>query len=265
MALELVPHDGWLDHPHKPPNGAPLCALLASRSLTCAACLQSRARLLHQARAKPQSRACLYGLHEMAVPVRIGEETIGFLLTGRVLREAPSEDGFQEFGRNLSRVSTGVSLEKFRDPYFQSRFMPVKAQKAALALLKDFAGHLGAIANQITIESAHSEPHLLQRIRAYIDEHLEEELSLEELSARIGSSKFYVCKLFKRYLRMTFTEYRARCRLERAKSLLHELNRRVSEVAYEAGFQSLTHFNRIFRRFVGTSPTEYRAKLHLSR
>ena len=38
-------------------------------------------------------------------------------------------------------------------------------------------------------------------------------------------------------------------------------NARVSEVAYEVGFQSLTHFNRVFRKIVGESPTEYRHRL----
>jgi AraC-like DNA-binding protein len=49
--------------------------------------------------------------------------------------------------------------------------------------------------------------------------------------------------------------------VEEAKKLLLNRNRRVSEVAYEVGFQSLTHFNRVFRNVVGESPTEYRAAL----
>jgi len=47
-------------------------------------------------------------------------------------------------------------------------------------------------------------------------------------------------------------------RIEKAKSLLLEPHRRISEVAYEVGFQSLTHFNRVFREIVGQSPTSYR-------
>ncbi|MGB8804163.1 MAG: helix-turn-helix transcriptional regulator, partial [Chthoniobacterales bacterium] len=55
-----------------------------------------------------------------------------------------------------------------------------------------------------------------------------------------------------------FTDYLARVRIEKAKALLLDRNRRVSEVAYDVGFQSLTHFNRIFRKIVGRSPTNYR-------
>ena len=49
--------------------------------------------------------------------------------------------------------------------------------------------------------------------------------------------------------------------LEKAKNLLLNPNLRVSEIAYEVGFQSLTHFNRVFKRILGQSPTEYRAQL----
>jgi len=57
---------------------------------------------------------------------------------------------------------------------------------------------------------------------------------------------------------LTFTDYLARVRIEKAKTLLLDPNRRVSEVAYEVGFQSLTHFNRVFRKLAGESPTSYR-------
>jgi hypothetical protein len=50
----------------------------------------------------------------------------------------------------------------------------------------------------------------------------------------------------------------ARAAGERAKSLLLDPNVRVSETAFEAGFQSLTHFNRVFKNLTGTSPSEFR-------
>jgi AraC-like DNA-binding protein len=53
----------------------------------------------------------------------------------------------------------------------------------------------------------------------------------------------------------------SRLRIERAKELLLNPHLRISEIAYEVGFQSLTHFNRVFRRILGKSPTEYRGKL----
>jgi AraC-like DNA-binding protein len=50
----------------------------------------------------------------------------------------------------------------------------------------------------------------------------------------------------------------ARIRVEAAKKMLLNPNARVSEVAFDAGFQSITHFNRVFKNLVGQAPTEYR-------
>jgi len=50
----------------------------------------------------------------------------------------------------------------------------------------------------------------------------------------------------------------ARLRVERAKQMLQDPNRRVSEVAFEVGFLSLPHFNRSFKRIAGTTPTLWR-------
>jgi transcriptional regulator GlxA family with amidase domain len=65
------------------------------------------------------------------------------------------------------------------------------------------------------------------------------------------------CKLFKCATGLIFTDYLARLRVEEAKALLLDRNHRVSKVAYDAGFQSLTHFNRVFRKIVGQSPSRY--------
>ena len=60
---------------------------------------------------------------------------------------------------------------------------------------------------------------------------------------------------------LTFTDYLARTRIEKVKNLLRNPHKRISEVAYEIGFQSLSQFNRVFRRVAGKSPTVWRAKL----
>jgi len=62
---------------------------------------------------------------------------------------------------------------------------------------------------------------------------------------------------------LNFTDYVSRIRLERSKNLLLNPNLRVSEIAYEVGFQSLTHFNRVFRNKLGQSPTQYRSQLQV--
>jgi AraC-like DNA-binding protein len=88
-----------------------------------------------------------------------------------------------------------------------------------------------------------------------------EHLSLATVAQASGASVFHFCKVFKRTTGLKFTDYVTRVRLEDAKTQLLNPSRRISEIAYDVGFQSLTQFNRMFKRVFGQSPTEFREHL----
>ena len=92
-------------------------------------------------------------------------------------------------------------------------------------------------------------------------QHQSEDISLGQVAKAVSTSTFYFCKMFKKVTGINFTDYVSRVRVENAKNLLLNPNLRVSEIAYEVGFQSLTHFNRVFKKVIGRSPTEYRRQL----
>ena len=102
---------------------------------------------------------------------------------------------------------------------------------------------------------------MISRAKQYIQDHQDEDLSLSQVAKAVNTSTFYFCKLFKKVTGLNFTDYVSRLRIEKAKNLLLNPNLRISEIAYEVGFQSLTHFNRVFKKIMGQSPTEYRQKL----
>jgi AraC-like DNA-binding protein len=101
---------------------------------------------------------------------------------------------------------------------------------------------------------------LLKKIEAHLAEPTERALSVAELAQRLHISPCYFCKLFKRQTGLTFTNYRTQVRIDAAKGLLLNLRLRISEVAYQSGFESIPYFNRAFRRHVGCSPSEFRAR-----
>ena len=88
-----------------------------------------------------------------------------------------------------------------------------------------------------------------------------EPISLSGVAKAAGASVFHFCKVFRKSTGLKFTDYVARVRLEDARTQLLNPNRRVSEVAYDVGFQSLTQFNRMFKRVFGQSPSEFRARV----
>ena len=139
--------------------------------------------------------------------------------------------------------------------------IPPDKYNAIVRLLTFFAEQLSALINQIVLEKQNAEPPVVQKARDYIDKHKTEELSLADVAKAAGASVFHFCKVFHKSTGLKFTDYVARVRLEDARNRLLNPNLRISEVAYDVGFQSLTQFNRAFKRVFGQSPTEFRAHL----
>jgi AraC-like DNA-binding protein len=88
-----------------------------------------------------------------------------------------------------------------------------------------------------------------------------EECTLGRLAERVGLSERQVARLFRRTLGTSFSAYVTQLRIERAKKLLATSARSVTEIGLETGWQSLSHFNTVFRRRVGATPSAYRAVL----
>jgi AraC-like DNA-binding protein/ligand-binding sensor protein len=241
---------------------ASFCALMGGTSKTCAACLQLQARVEAESVTEPKTLQCFAGLSESVVPIRLGEKVIGYLQTGQVLLRPPTEKSFRAAMAELEKWKTTVDLAQLHAAYFETRVLTTKRYSAVLRLLSSFAHHLSLVSNELMITQASSEPPAVAKARAFIAENLGETLSLEQVARAANMSPFYFCKIFKSATGLTFTDYVARARVEQTKHLLLNPQVRVSEAAYEAGFQSLSQFNRVFRRVEGQAPSSYREHLH---
>ena len=243
------------------PHENPFCAVMAEKSHTCGACLQLQQKLTQSAMNKPATVTCVYGLCEIAVPVKRGLETIGFLQTGQVMRRNPTPTSFQRAIEQASKRSVNIDTPKVRHAYFRTPIASQKRLDALTGLLVNFADHLEMKSNQLVMQTAHTDPPVIVKAKQFIRDHYTEELTLTRVSSAVNMSVFYFCKQFHKYTDLKFTEFVSRTRVEKATNLLLNPNVRISEVAYAVGFQSLTHFNRVFRQITGQSPTGYRAKL----
>lgn len=261
LPIALRPVESWQLPHHGQRFENPFCAMLARESRGCAACLRVQQQLSEGAVHEPKTVTCQAGLSDLAVPVRLGEQLIGFLTTGQVFCKAPTEEQFVRTARLLAEWGVKADPGALREAYFKTRVLSPEQHESVVKLLTIFAEHLSMVCNQIILQEQNAEPPVITRAKQFITEHQAEELSLELVAKSVHTSKFYFCKMFKKSTGTNFTEYLSRVRTERAKNLLLNPNLRISEIAYEAGFQSLTHFNRVFKRILGRSPTEYRGQL----
>ena len=246
---------------HNDPKENPFCALMASTNQSCAACLQLQRKVEEQAQLEPKTLKCFAGLCDSAVPVRVGDNLVAFLQTGQILLHQPNKREFSKVTRELLNFGVETDLKKLEEAYFQTRVLEKKQYEAVLRLLTIFAQHLSSLSNQLMVSAEQVESPMITRAKLYITEHQDEEVSMREVASAVNTSAFYFCKMFKQATGLTFTDYLARMRIEKVKNLLLNPHKRISEVAYETGFQSLSQFNRVFRRVTGESPTVWRAKL----
>jgi AraC-like DNA-binding protein/ligand-binding sensor protein len=261
LPLAFTPTETWgLPH-HGDRNENPFCAEIATSSKACAGCLELQQRLSREHNGEPIMVKCFAGLCDAAVPVRLGDRVLGFLRTGQVLTDRPSEADFDRASLQLMKWGADVDLKQLRDAYFASKVLTTEQYSSFVRLLKVFADHISMVSNQILVREENTENPMITRAKTFIEDNQAEDLSLATVARAVNTSTFYFCKMFKKATGLTFTEYLGRVRVEKAKSLLLSPHARVSEVAFEVGFQSLSQFNRVFKRITGLSPTEYRARL----
>ena len=103
-----------------------------------------------------------------------------------------------------------------------------------------------------------AEPVEIWKARNFIRENFTDKISLTKIAKMVNISPSHLSEKFKEVTGTKFVDYIARIRFEKACEVLQNSHRRVSEIAFATGFQSLSQFNRVFKKLCGKSPTEYR-------
>lgn len=104
---------------------------------------------------------------------------------------------------------------------------------------------------------------IIKEIAAYVEAHLDEDLSLEELAKNLNYSKFYLARTFVQQTGDTIGKYIWRRRLALASKQLVETDKPIAEIAYEAHYSSQQAFTLAFRRLYLCTPQVYRKRARL--
>lgn len=246
---------------HRGRQENPFCALMAKTNPACAGCYALQCKLEQEAQLAPKTLKCFAGMCETAVPVRVGDKLIAFLQTGQILLHRPDRAQFNKIAQQLIKWGAEVDLKRVEETFFNTRVLTRDQYESLIRLLTIFAGHLASCANVLMLAHGHTEAPAIERARHHIRDHSGDELSLGTVARVVNMSASYFSGKFKQATGMNFVEYVARTRVEKARNLLQNPHLRVSEIAFEVGFQSLSQFNRAFKKVTGLAPCEYRQSL----
>ena len=261
LPLNIRGHDSWSPSHHGKEDHASFASILARFNKARAACLRAQTEASREPDSTARTVTWFAGLSESAVPVYVGDHILGFLETGEVMLKNPTKKHFASITRQLRAWGYKTDWTQLERAYFRTCVLSPDRYGAMLRLLNIFAQHLSILSNQLVVRNEQDESANMARARQFIEKHQAEPLSLGRVARVANISRHYFCKMFKKATGISFIDYLSRVRVEKSKTLLINPNSRISEAAFASGFQSMTNFNRAFRRIVGRSPTQFRKLL----
>lgn len=102
---------------------------------------------------------------------------------------------------------------------------------------------------------------IVEKAKKYIDDNFQKDVSLDDVSRIVDISPFYFSKLFKQEVGKNFIEYLTEVRLRKARALLNNPQYSIKEVCVMSGYSDPNYFSRIFKKYEGVTPSEYRERL----
>ncbi|TXK79131.1 response regulator [Paenibacillus sp. N3.4] len=153
-------------------------------------------------------------------------------------------------------------LKRFQARNFSPSAVPTHVQVSSVKeALDTFRNGLLQMAKDLLASRNGNFKDPIEEAKAFIDSHLAQEISLDQVAAMVGVTPTYFSSLFKKTTHETFVQYRINKRMEKAKEMLAIPHIRIVDVATEVGYDDYPHFTKTFKKIVGISPSDYRTGL----
>lgn len=261
MALN-EPSSGLLRLKFREGEDSPVCRLIRADTVGLRRCIACDHR--HHSEALASGKAQLYichaGFWDIAVPIFVLGRHVATISSGQLLREPRSDEGFNRLRKRLAWLK--VTGKELRSAYEGAPYLPREQIDCVMQLLELFARQLCESARRIRDLQMQLERAEIRRAREFVERGFRNpSLALTDAAKHAGLSPAYFSHVFRQRTGTSFTRFVQARRVSEAKRQLMDMRKSVTEICFDCGFNSLTHFNRVFRAFEHKSPTRYRDTL----
>jgi ligand-binding sensor protein len=231
------------------------CTLLRSDKKGDAACRKCDQNAFRQA-AKyqtPYIYRCHAGLTEIIAPIQTSaDEWVGYLMIGQA--KPPENRERKEWEEIYRKISgTGISPEELTAAYSELTVLKMDQARSCANILQSLAAYVW-LDNYFRIQK---EP-LSSRVKTYISDNLNKNLSLDRIARKFSVGKTTLCKVVKGDLNVTVNELIRSLRIERAKELLESNEELISKIAEEVGITDYNYFTKVFKEETSVTPSVFR-------
>ena len=238
------------------------CTVMTGSEFNYGACGTSCHAVKLKASTVGASSHCFAHMSISTLPIVVGNRIIAYLWTSQVFAPGVREAGFCTIDRMLRKAGAGdEEIDHQRELWEATPEVTAERYENIVTLLRVFARQPGNTAAGLLLTATPSEPKTVRRASHYVRDHLADRMALEEAATPAGLSPHHFLRIFRSATGLTLTDYSNRSCIESARHLLLKADARVSEIACEVGYQSLSQCNRSFLRITDRSPLEYRRRI----
>lgn len=194
---------------------------------------------------------CHAGLTEMIVPIHGNGVIVGYLMMGQFCSEETWETGMEN--RTATLRNLGIAEQQLK-PFFEA--LPVLDMESIFA----YARILQACAAYVWMDGyiRMQETSLGKRVERYLMNHLEQKITLADLTEEFEIGKTTLCSAVKAEFGLTVSELMRCIRMGKAKHQLQAGTLTISEIARGIGMEDYNYFSKVFRQETGCTPSAYR-------
>lgn len=232
----------------------PWCATAKTTSDGLNLCLRSKA-LANQKAVREQklfTGRCPFGIREIVQPVVINNTTMCVIYIGNII------DNETQLWKKTHRISqlTGVDVNSFKG--LEKEMCHADDLSHYYLIAKLIAGYILLVYDYFNYPINTGKHWAVTTLKNYIYADYDKDISLTKCAKIVELNSDYLGQIFKRETGLEFTKFLHIYRISKACEMLRTTAQPVINVAMNTGFNNVTYFNKIFKRIIGFTPSEYR-------
>ena len=196
---------------------------------------------------------CHAGLVEAVTPIQYNNIGIGYMMFGQGLQTADYDHSWEELAEYFA--DHGIHTAELNEAYYKKAALSAEVIAAASEIMEACSVYL-YLSRMITLR----EDSVAKQLDRYITEHLADNLSAQVLCDTLGISKTRLYETAEHSYGQGVAGHIRRLRVDRARQLLSNTERKISDIALQCGFVDYNYFTKVFKKAVGITPREYRKR-----
>ena len=228
------------------------CKEIQNTSKGKKACIYSDECLFNKSRESKQIEVltCHAGLTDISVPILFNNEIIGYIIFGQIRTGS-------DFSKNKKYItSLGLNSQKMEKYYYEIASFDTEKIQSLSNIAEILVKHI-LLENILKPDFDEN----IQKAVYYINNNLEKELSIQDISKNVNTSKSVLYRRFHSCFNCTISEYIHKKRIERSIELLKNSDFSIEKIAQIVGYASGSYYSKMFKKEKGISPLKYKKQL----